>query len=133
MKKPHLILLWGICLVIGSCICPAPIYVDFVNKTSTPVILTYSTRNMNITDSIYYDTISYKIDSDSILKLHFKATYNNSREKLSKCILFFKFETPTETACFESQNEVKKIFNKNGECANSCKFIISDSLFSNKK
>ena len=125
------LILFGLYLIIGSC-CSGPIYVSFVNETSTPVKVTYSTKNMNYNHSIYYDTISYEISADSICQLYLKATYNNGKKRLSKCIPFFKFETPTKCVCFEGSDEVKKIFDKNGEFNDTYKFIISDSLFNYK-
>ena len=131
MKRFFYFLIFGLCLNFGSC-CSAPIYVSFINETSTPVKVTYSTINMNYDRSIYYDTISYEIGVDSTLELPFKATYNNSEKKLSKCIPFFKFETPTKSVCLEGSSEVVKIFDKNGEFSNTYNFIISDSLFNIK-
>ena len=94
------LILFGLYLIIGSC-CSGPIYVSFVNETSTPVKVTYSTKNMNYNHSIYYDTISY-------CQLYLKATYNNGKKRLSKYIHFFKFETPTKCVCVEGPDEVKK-------------------------
>ena len=118
-------------LNIGSC-CGIPYPVDFINETNEPVILTYCTKNLDINDKLYYDTVSYEIGVDSGLYLLFKATYNNSVKKLSRCIPYFKFETPTKSVRFEGPEEVIKIFEKNGEFIDTYKFIISDSLFNCK-
>ena len=131
MIKLYSLFLLMLCLSFGSC-CGGPIYVSFINETSTPVKVTYSTKNMNYDHSIYYDTISYEIGADSIYQLYLKATYNNGKKRLSKCIPFFKFETPTRSVRFDGPDEVIKIFDKNGEFNDTYKFIISDSLFNCK-
>jgi len=132
MKK---ILFIGLCLCFSSCglITYGPVFVDFVNQTSAPVQLSYSTQNWDIHhNSFYYDTISYEIDPNSNLELPFKATYNNSRKKLSKCIPFFKFETSTKSVRFEGPEEVIRIFHPKDKSDDFCEFIITDSLFSRK-
>ncbi len=126
MKRIKVVFSVGCGLIMSSCICFPPISVEFVNQTSTPVTVSYSTKNMNADYSIYYDTISRKIEAGSRLELEFQATYNNSRKRLSKCIPFFKFETPTKSICFEGPKEVIKVLNKNSE------FFISDSLFTSR-
>ncbi|MBR3466165.1 MAG: hypothetical protein IKH15_02985, partial [Bacteroidales bacterium] len=78
MKTIQRFIFLGLCLSIGSC-CSGPILVNFINETSTPVKVTYSTKNMNYDRSIYYDTISYEIGADSIYQLYLKSTYNNGR------------------------------------------------------
>lgn len=87
---------------------------------------------MDITnDSLYNDTVSYVIGADSGLVLPFKTTYNNSLKKLSKVILFFKFETPNKSVYFEGPDEVIKVFSYKTEpnLDHQLKFLITDSLF----
>lgn len=131
MKTIQRFIFLGLCLSIGSC-CSGPILVNFINETSTPVKVTYSTKNMNYDRSIYYDTISYEIGADSIYQLYLKSTYNNGRKRLSKCIPFFKFEALTRSVRFEGRDEVIKIFEKKGEFEDTYNFVISDSLFNSK-
>ena len=120
------------CLGLGSC-CSIPYFVDFLNETSSPVKVTYSTINMDGNDSLYYDTVSYEIGVDSGLVIPFKATYNNSVKKLSKVILFFKFDTPERSVCLEGPEEVRKVFSKRTGSKYEYEFIINDSLFNSKQ
>ena len=134
MKGLNKLVCMALFMSLSSC-CRFPYIVDFLNDTSSPVKVTYSTINMNIDDSIYYDTISYEIGVDSGLVIPFKATYNNSIKKLSKVILFFKFETPERSVCLEGPGEVKKVFSKrkNPKFDYDLEFLITDSLFNSKK
>lgn len=122
------------CLGLSSC-CRMPYFVDFLNETSSPVKVTYSSINMDGNDSLYYDTVSYEIGVDSGLVIPFKATYNNSVKKLSKVIMFFKFETPERTVCLEGPEEVRKVFSKRKDPKfdYDLEFLITDSLFNSKK
>lgn len=124
----------AICLILSSC-CNPFYLVDFSNETSTPVKVTYSTINMDIDKTLYYDTVSYEIGVDSVLTLPFKATYNNSVKKLSKVILFFKFDTPERSVCLEGPEEVRKVFSKRKDPKyyTDLEFVITDSLFNSKK
>lgn len=119
------------CLGLGSC-CGIPNPVDFHNETPGLVRMSYATLNMDGNDKWYKDTVSYEIEKDSVLRLYFKATYNNNVKKLSKCILFFKFETPEKSVCLEGPEEVVKVFSKHVEYK-GYEFVINDSLFNSKK
>ena len=114
--------------ILTSCICSPPLYVSFVNNTSSQITVCYSTRNLNTeSHTLYYDTTSFIIKANSTAEECFRSTYNNSRKKLSKCVTFFRFKTSDNLVCFDGPKEVIKIFNKEK------RFVITDSLFINKE
>lgn len=127
MKNSSKLFYAVILLILGSC-CGIPYPVDFHNETPGLVRMSYATLNMDGNDKWYKDTVSYEIEKDSVLRLYFKATYNNSVKKLGKCILFFKFETPEKSVCLEGPEEVVKVFSKHVEYK-GYEFVINDSLF----
>ena len=132
LKKLCCLSFVALLLGFGSC-CGLPYRVDFINETNEPVKMTYCTKNLDIDDKMYYyDTVSYEIGVDSGLYLLFKATYNNSVKKLSKCIVFFEFETPTRAVRLEGPKEVIHVFSKHINYE-GFKFHITDSLFVSKE
>ncbi len=128
MKRYLLLLKFGLSFTLNSCICLPPTEITFVNQTSSQIKASYSTRNYNTeSHTLYYDTASFIIKENSAVEERFRATYNNSRKKLSKCVAFFRFEAPDNSICFEGPKEVIKIFNKEK------RFVITDSLFIKNK
>ena len=118
--KRIVLLLFGGGLCLFFCSCDFFVWVTFENQTSTPVIISSSEKFKHEGyNSLVYDTVAP--DSESLWRY-----VSFRRQSLVKRVKFFKFETPTQSVCFEGPKEVRKVINKEG------RFIITDSLFSYK-
>ena len=115
MKKFYFLIYIGLCIVL--CSCDFFVFVTFENQTSTPVII-------SSLEKFKHDRYNY-IGPDTLApnSVALRRYVSFPWESLFKRVKFFKFETPTQSVCFEGPKEAQKVINEEG------RFIITDSLF----
>lgn len=129
-----MLLIFGACLVWGSCSFPR-IYVDIINQTSSTVHVSFSHGGLRTQNHpLCYDTIRYEIKAGMREKIGFPVFGNKrSIEKLVKQIPFIILETPTKSKRFKETDEIIKMFSKRTAFKYEYEFVITDSLFDSGK